>query len=663
MIDQSFFDQFLIILLSAVIAITCLRYLQLPPILAYLSVGAIVGPFSLNLVEYSDAIHLLSELGVVFLLFMLGLEFSLPRMIAMRKTVFGLGFLQVLSTSLLILMIAILLDLPLATAIVISGALALSSTAIVTRELIQASELNTGHGQISIGILLFQDLAAVFFLIIVPSLSGQQEIDGQTILVTLLEGLALLLVLLLFGRTLLPSLFHEVAKAHSDELFVMTALVAALTAAWLTHTAGLSMALGGFLAGMMLGESRYKHQIEADIRPFRDLLLGLFFVSVGMQLNLIALQENWLWIIFITISLLTLKTLTTTGLAFILHKDLKNAFRAGLSLSQGGEFGFALLTLAMSYHLVSSQLNSIITSTIILSMVCTPLLITAGRKLSHLLSSQDRSSTPDPDPFTLSHTLQQETRELHNHVVICGYGRVGQVITRFLKPLKIPYVIIDSDPLRVRESAAAGERIYYGDAKRHDLLKAIGAERAQLIIITFPDEHEALKTLHGVQNHLLAVPTLVRTRDDSMLEALQQAGATEVIPEKLEGSLMLVSHVLTMLKIPATVIRERIRQVRTERYTMLQGYYHGTSSKKTDEEGAPSTILHPVFISADSSACGQQISALRLDHYHSSIQLIRRKQTSLQQPLPEAIIEAGDILIIQMPADQQELLEAKLLGG
>lgn len=659
--DQSFFEQFLIILLSAVIAITCLRYIQLPPILAYLSVGVVVGPYTLNLVGYSDTIHLLSELGVVFLLFMLGLEFSLPRMITMRKTVFGLGFLQVSSTSLLILLIALFLDIPLATAIVISGALALSSTAIVTRELIQASELNTGHGQISIGILLFQDLAAVFFLIIVPSLSGQQGINTQTIMIMLLEGIALLLVLLLLGRTLLPTLFHEAAKARSDELFVMTALVAALTAAWLTHTAGLSMALGGFLAGMMLGESSYKHQLEADIRPFRDLLLGLFFVSVGMQLDLPALQQNWLWIILITVSLLTLKTLTTTGLAFILHKDLKNSFRAGLSLSQGGEFGFALLTLAMSYHLVSSQLNSVITSTIILSMVCTPLLIAVGRKLSHHLVSYKSPSTPDP--FTLTHTLQQETRELNNHVVICGYGRVGQVITRFLKPLSIPYVILDSDPLRVRESAAAGERIYYGDAKRYDLMKSIGAERAKLIIITFPDEEEALKTLHSLQNHLTHVPTLVRTRDDSMLEALQKAGATEVIPEKLEGSLMLVSHVLTMLKVPAPEIRERIRQVRSERYQMLQGYYHGSRSRKTDEEGAPNTILHPIFLSRDSSACDHTISALTLEHYHSSIKLIRRKQTSIQQPSDDTKLLAGDILIVQMPADQQELIEAKLLGG
>ncbi|WP_293265291.1 monovalent cation:proton antiporter family protein [Neptunomonas sp.] len=659
--DQSFFEQFLIILLSAVIAITCLRYLQLPPILSYLLVGVVVGPYSLNLVGYTDTIHLLSELGVVFLLFMLGLEFSLPRMIAMRKTVFGLGFLQVLSTSLLILLIAILQDIPLATAIVISGALALSSTAIVTRELIQANELNTGHGQISIGILLFQDLAAVFFLIIVPSLSGQQGIDTQSLMIMLLEGIALLLILLLLGRTLLPTLFHEAAKAHSDELFVMMALVAALTAAWLTHTAGLSMALGGFLAGMMLGESSYKHQLEADIRPFRDLLLGLFFVSVGMQLNLVALQQNWFWVILITASLLTLKTLTTTGLAFVLHKDLKNAFRAGLSLSQGGEFGFALLTLAMSYHLVSSQLNSVITSTIILSMVCTPLLITLGRKLSHYLNSQELPSTPDP--FTLTHTLQQETHELNNHVVICGYGRVGQVITRFLKPLNIPYVILDSDPLRVRESAAAGERIYYGDAKRHDIMKSIGADRANLIIITFPEEEEALKTLNSLQNHLTHVPILVRTRDDSMLEALQNAGATEVIPEKLEGSLMLVSHVLTMLKIPAPEIRERIRKVRSERYQMLQGYYHGTRSKKVDDEGAPNTILHPIFLSHDSAACNQSIAAQELEHYHSSIKLIRRQQTSLQKPTGNTKLLAGDVLIVQMPADKQELIESKLLGG
>jgi CPA2 family monovalent cation:H+ antiporter-2 len=332
-----------------------------------------------------------------------------------------------------------------------------------------------------------------------------------------------------------------------------------------------------------------------------------------------------------------------------------------LSLSQGGEFGFALLTLAMSYQLVSSQLNSVVTSTIILSMVCTPLLITLGRKLSHHLSAYQPPSTPDS--LILPHTLQQETQALNKHVVICGYGRVGQVITRFLKPLNIPYVIIDSDPLRVRESAAAGEPIYYGDATRHDVMKSIGTERAKLIIITFPDEEEALKTLHSLQNHLMPVPTLVRTRDDTILEALQQAGATEVIPEKLEGSLMLVSHVLTMLKIPAPEIRERIRQVRSERYQMLQGYYHGSHSRKIDEEGIPNTILHPIFLSHDSAACGHTISSQALARYHSSVTLIRREKTSIQQPSGDTTLLAGDILIVQMPADQQELIEAKLLGG
>lgn len=658
---QGFFVQFLIILLFAVVAITCLRYLQLPPILAYLGVGVFVGPDLLDWVSYTPTIQLLSELGVVFLLFMLGLEFSLPRMLAMRKTVFGLGFLQVLITTLLIYTAARLLGVATVPAIVIAGALSLSSTAIVTRELLQASELNTGHGQISVGILLFQDLAAVVFLIIVPALSGPADIDLHSVLWKLLEGAGLLLLLLFFGRTLLPWLFHEVAKSHSDELFVMTALVASLAAAWLTHSAGLSMALGGFLAGMMLGESRYKHQLQADIRPFRDLLLGLFFVSVGLQLDITTLFEHALWLLLIIAGLIILKTITTALLALLFHKDHLNALRAGMGLSQGGEFGFALLAVAAGHSLVPTDISAIITATIILSMVCTPPLIQLARRLSGYFAPPHRPVRMHP--FTSTHHLQSETAPLKKPVIICGYGRVGQVISRFLKTLEIPYVIMDSDPVRVRESAAAGEQIYYGDVKRFDLMRSLGCERARLILITFPDEAEALQTLQTLRAQGIRAPILVRTRDDGQLEALQQAGATEIVPELLEGSLMLVSHVLTLLGVPAEEIKTRIRQVRTERYQLLQGYYHGSSSRKIDAEGQPNTLLHPIFLSPGCAACQHTIAELNLARFDAQIRTIRRDNQTLQSPPADTQLQPNDTLIVQMPSNQLEFVEAALLSG
>ncbi|GGO83046.1 potassium transporter [Marinobacterium nitratireducens] len=655
--EHGFFQQFLTIIASAVVAITLFRRVRLPPILAYLSVGVLLGPYSLGVVDNDAGIHLLSELGVVFLLFMLGLEFSLPRMIAMRRTVFGLGSMQVILTAALIMLAAWALDLPFATSLVIAGALALSSTAIVTRELIRRNEINATHGRLSVGILIFQDLAAVFFLIVVPTLGGsQQQLDSREVVTMLLQGSALLVALLVFGRTVLPMLFNEVAKSRSDELFVLTTLVAALAAAWLTHAAGLSMALGGFLAGMMLGESRYRHQLEADIRPFRDVLLGLFFVSVGMQLDLNALVAHIHWVLAATLALLLVKAGLIMLSAWLLHGDAANSLRAGICLAQGGEFGFALLALALNHQLVSSELHALVVAVIIFSMLATPILIRYSEALSRLLMRYSRSSRQTD---SLPHP-GNELEDISDHVILCGYGRVGQVIARFLRPLEIPYVIIDNDPLRVQEAAMAGERIFYGDARRTDLLKSLGSERARLMILTFPDDADALKALQGLKHHFPDLPVLVRTRDDGRLEQLQQAGATEVIPEALEGSLMLVSHVLTLLDVPERAIEARIGQVRQERYRLLHGYYHGGQSSKLDKHGAPAEVLHPVILAPGSHAPGHSLGELELA---VEVESIRRDQELLSAPGAETRLQDNDIVILRGTVREVEKAEALLLAG
>ncbi len=654
--EHGFFQQFLTIIAAAVVVISLFRRIGLPPILAYLCVGTLLGPYAVGVVSNDESIQLLSELGVVFLLFMLGLEFSLPRMIAMRHTVFGLGSVQVIATTALIIGVALLADLPFATGLVIAGALALSSTAIVTRELIRRNEINAIHGRLSIGILIFQDLAAVFFLILVPTLSGDQPaLDPQSLVQMLLQGAGLLVALLVFGRTVLPRLLHEVAQSRSDELFVLTTLAAALTAAWLTDAAGLSMALGGFLAGMMLGESRYRHQLEADIRPFRDVLLGLFFVSVGMQLNLPALAENGHWIVLLTLGLLLLKAGVITLAAFLLQRDLTNALRAGICLAQGGEFGFALLTLASNHQLISRELNTLIVAIIILSMVTTPILIRFSAALSRRLYRPDtvRSSGQHPIP------LPEELTELSDHVILCGYGRVGQVIARFLQPLQIPYITIDRDPLRVQQAAAAGERIYYGDARRTDLLKTLGSSRARLLILTFPDDDDALSALNGLKHHFPELPVLVRTKDDSRLQELQEAGATEVIPEALEGSLMLVSHVLTLLDIPRDAIESSINHVREERYRLLHGYYHGGQSRKVDASGAQSEVLHPVMLPPGSHGIGRTLRALALD---VDVESVRRGDALLSTPDSDTRLENNDIVILRGTVTAVERAEAILLA-
>lgn len=659
---SGFFEQFILILGAAVLATTLFRRIQLPPILAYIFVGMSLGPFALGIVENSETILLLSELGVVFLLFMLGLEFSVPRMIAMRRIVLGMGSIQVTITSSLLVIISLFIGLSFTTALVIAGALALSSTALVTRELIRHNELEQVHGRISIGILLFQDLAAVFFLILIPTLHGGQEINPDQLILALVEGGFLLVLLLVFGRTILPLLFHEVARSRSAELFVLTSLVAALAAAWLTHAAGLSMALGGFLAGMMLGESHYKHQLEADIRPFRDLLLGLFFVSVGAQLDLTALLNHWLLILLGSAGLLLLKTLTVFISAFPLHTHRGDALRAGISLSQGGEFGFALLALAFSHQLLNAEQNAIVVAMIIVTMVITPTLIRYSKPISQLIFKQEKKTQSDITPLSKD-AIETIGNALDDHVIICGYGRVGQIITRFLTPLHIPYVVIDSDPVRVQEAGLAGEHIFYGDCRHTELIKQLGASRARLLILTFPEYSVSLETVKKLKKRFTDLPILVRTRDDSGLEALQALGVAEVIPEALEGSLMLVSHVLAMLDISQEEIENSINQVRAERYQLLHGYYHGVRSKKTDPKGKPKLLLHAVPLVEGCYAVSRQLSELNLHQLSVEIESIRRDNHSLHQLKHSLTLQAGDIIVLRGSAANVEAAEAHLIAG
>ena len=656
--EHSLFEQLLVLLIGAVVATTLFRRIQLPPILAYIAVGAVAGPFALGIADPHD-LELMSELGVVFLLFMLGLEFSLAKMIAMRKVVFGLGSLQVGITAVILFVTALLMGTDSKSAIVISGALALSSTAIVIRELIRVHQLGSAHGQIAFGILLFQDLAAVAFLIVVPLLgSHSSEVDSSTLVVSLLQGAGLLAVLLLLGRTVLPALFHEIGRSRSDELFVLVALVTALAAAWLTHAAGLSMALGGFIAGMMLGESHYKHQLEADIRPFRDVLLGLFFVAVGMQLNLGVLLENWYWVVLFTLTLLVLKTVLITVLATRLNGDKRVSLKAGLALAQGGEFGFALLALALNHEVVSSEVNALVIATIILSMIATPVLIGFNDRIVTLILGKPKSDQAVHQEMNIE-SLEAATDDLDNHVIICGFGRVGQIVARFLKPLNLPYIAIDADPVRSHEAAQAGEPAYYGNAHRVDILRALGAERARLLILTIPDHTGSLTALRAIKRNFPNLQVLVRTQDDSQLNTYQEAGATEVIPEALEGSLMLVSHILTMLNVPEDEINTSINEVRSQRYQMLHGFLHGERSKKHTDEGAPNILRHAITLPEGAACCGRGIDVMS-----DKITLIAVRRDEQEIPLEQvAAFSAGDVLVLEGIAEQIEAAEARLLHG
>ena len=567
------FANLLIILASSLVVIAMFRRLKLPPVLGYLCVGLFVGPTALDWVNDSPDLPDLAELGVVFLLFSLGLEFSLPKMLKLRRVVFGLGSLQVLCSAVALGGLLYAFGMSFNGAFLLGAGLALSSTAIVSKELTSLGEIFSRHGQNAIGVLLFQDVVAVLLLTLVPVFAGSSDQAWYWALpITLGKTVILFFGLLFASRFLLPRLFHEVAASRSAELFVLLALVIVLLTAWLTHLLGLSPALGAFLAGMLLGESHYRHQIEADIRPFRDILLGLFFVSIGMLIDLQLFVHDGFLILGLTLALMLIKGCVVALLVKLRGSDGETAWRSGLALAQGGEFCFALMAQMQLNSLIPPQIAGYLLAATFCSMLLTPLLLRAAPKIAASLHRQSYEEAELEE-------ITAQSAELHGHVVMCGYGRVGQSIGRFLHRENKDFVALDYDPDRIQEAAKADNSVHYGDARRGDLLRAVGVDRARLLVIAVDNTEVAMSVLMEARLITLEVPILVRTRDDSQLADLKAAGATEVVPELLESSLMLASHALIMLGLPEKSVQRRVDQVRHDRYHLLEGCFENTDSR------------------------------------------------------------------------------------
>ena len=569
------FANLLIILASSLVVIALFRRLKLPPVLGYLCVGLMIGPTALDWIHESPNLPDLAELGVVFLLFSLGLEFSLPKMIKLRHVVFGLGTLQVLATTAVLGSLLYAFGMSANIAFMLAAGLSLSSTAIVSKELTSLGEIFSTHGQNAIGVLLFQDVVAVLLLTLVPVFAGSSDQAWYWALpVTLGKTVILFVGLLLASRYILPRLFHEVAASRSAELFVLLALVIVLLTAWLTHLLGLSPALGAFLAGMLLGESHYRHQIEADIRPFRDILLGLFFVSIGMLIDLQLFLHHGFEILGLTLALMLIKGGVVGIILKLRGRDGETAWRSGLALAQGGEFCFALMSQMQLSNLIPPDIAAHLLAATFCSMLLTPLLLRAAPKIAASLHRKSNEAIELEE-------IAAQSAELHGHVVLCGYGRVGQSIGRFLSSEHFEFVALDYDPDQIQEAAKGTNNVHYGDARRADLLRAVGLDRARLLVIAVDNTEVAMSVLEIARLITLEVPVLVRTRDDSLLTELKVAGATEVVPELLESSLMLASHALIMLGLPEKAVQKRVDQVRHDRYHLLEGCFETSDPRET----------------------------------------------------------------------------------
>jgi CPA2 family monovalent cation:H+ antiporter-2 len=657
----------LLYLVAAVAGVVVCRLVRLPPMLGYLAVGVLIGPNAMALAKGSASVEYLAEFGVVFLMFVIGLEFNLPKLKSMRKLVFGLGFSQVALTMLAALAGNAFLAWAFASAgrswglswqsaVALGGALAMSSTAIVVKMMAERLELESEHGRRVMGVLLFQDLAVVPLLVVIPALGSSPEVLARELLIAGLKAAGVLALLLVGGQRVMRWWLTLVARRRSEELFILNLLLVTLGLAYLTEHAGLSLALGAFIAGMLIAETEYKHQVETDIRPFHDVLLGLFFITVGMKLDLAAVGRQWPLVLAMTVLPVLFKFGLVAALAKLFGAATGVALRTGLYLAQAGEFGFVLLALATEERLLPAPLQSPVLASMVLSMLATPFIVMYSNRIVMRLSSTDWLMQS-----VAMTTIARRAINTERHVIIAGYGRSGQNLARILEGEHIPYMALDLDPDRVRQAAAAGQSVVFGDAARLQSLMAAGLARASAVVVTYPDTASATKILRLVQEHAPKVPVIVRTIDDNDLEKLRGAGATEVVPEALEGSLMLASHALALVGVPMRRVIRVVQDQRDARYGLLRGYFHGADDDTVDD--LQTARLLSVTLPAGVECVGKSLAVLALQALGVTVVALRRASGAISKPADDVVLNAGDTLVLAGLPEPLALAEGRLLGS
>ena len=659
---ESLLGIIVVLLVVSVGTVAAARALKLPPLVGYLVVGLLLGPYALALAPDTDVTRWLAEIGVVFLMFSIGLEFSLPKLRAMRSLVFGLGGLQV-GFTVLAVVAAVLLTQDLhgmgwQAGVALGGAMAMSSTAMVMRLASDRGEIESAHGRPVVGVLLFQDLAVVPLLVLIPALAGIGAEGGQGLSAAL--GLAfgksvlVLAIALLIGQRIVRPWLTLVARRKSQELFTLNVLLMTLGLAWITEHAGLSLALGAFLAGMLISETEFRYQVEADVKPYRDVLMGLFFISVGMLLDFEVVAQQWALIAALVVGPMIFKFALISALAKVFRVANGPSLKTGLWLCQAGEFGFVLLDPAGLSGIVPAEILQPIQAAMVISMLLAPFIIERSDGwILRVVRNEWLARSLE------LHRIAAQTMGSDRHVIVCGFGRCGQNLAQMLDGEKVPYVALDLDPQRTREAAAAGQSVVFGDAARKETLVAAGIHRANTLVITYADRVSAIHVIHTARHLAPALPIVVRSRDDGDLDSLRAAGATEVIPEVVEGSLMLASHALALAGVPLHRVIRRIREVRDTRYAMLRGYFHG-STDDANERGSD-VLLKSFSVPVVAGCVGQHLEALGLIEIGVEVNNIRRgrMQLELDQNL---VIQAGDVIVMRGSSEALAIAEELLSG-
>jgi len=651
-------DQLLILLLASVLVVALVRRLGLPAILGYLTVGILLGPSAIDVLPSGPQTRAIADVGVVFLLFTLGLAFSYPRMVAMRREVFGLGSAQTVLVGGVAASALRLIGIGWPAAAVLGGAVAMCSTAIVLQQLGDQDEINRTHGRLAFSVLLFQDLAFVPLLSLATVLAQGTQGTAAPLLRLVGLGVLALAAVLIIGRFVLRPLLHVIAHRRMRELFTLAALLVALSAAWITQRLGLSTALGAFLGGMLLAESEYRHQTEAAIRPFRELLLGLFFISVGALLNLQVLFRSLPLIVGLVLLLLVGKMALTALILRLLGIARFKAMRTGAVLSGGGEFGIALLAILAPSALVAPRLTQLLLTAVTLSMIVSPLLIRYNRSIARMLL-RERGPPATQVARDFSGAVELARRE---HVILCGFGRVAHHLARVLSSQGFEYLAIDIDPAHVRSARAAGEPVIWGDCADEEIWHHLGLPKASVVIVTFADPGVAVGIVRLVRRLRAEVPVLVRTQDDSRLEELTRAGATEVVPETFEAGLTLVLQALTLLRLPPAQVLQIADRLRRLRYVTLpdsSGSFPALDTLADDADAQMRSVVLP----PGAWAVGRRLAQVRARGAAITVTAIRRHGIVGREPADETELQEGDVVVIRGSPGDVEHAEAVLLAG
>ncbi|MDO4696688.1 MAG: cation:proton antiporter [Neisseria sp.] len=632
------------VLMVAVISVTICRRLNISPMLGYLSVGFLAGPGMLHWLGHSHATEFLGEIGIVFLMFSIGLEFSLAKLKAMRYLVFGLGGAQIILTlGLGLIGLMTLYGTSFDGAFAVAAALAMSSTAIISRIMSEKAELGQTHGRMAMGVLLMQDIAVVPLMILLPAFAdGNQGNLLPALGLAMLKMTVTLGLLFVVGHRIMSPWFRLVARAKSSELFMINVLLVTLGVAYITELQGLSMALGAFVAGMLLSETEYRFQVEDDIRPFRDILLGFFFITIGMKVNISALFDNWQTILALLAVLIPLKTFIVFALAKKMRHTAAESLKSALYLAQGGEFGFVILAISAKLSLIDTHLEQAAIAAVLISMIAAPFIINGSdsviKKLSKLSDWEKQSLD--------LHSMLVDSMSKSEHILIIGYGRGGQSIGRILAQENIPYYALDLDAERVRVARTAGEPVSFGDAKRKEVLHAAGLNRAKAVIITIHHEHEARHILDNIMHMHPSMPVHMRVTQDDHIDTLLERGAEEVISDTKETALALAGFALISSGLPYQRAHQILMEVRRSRYRVLEGLISGSDDNENFFDSSNNIFRYAFTLPEEAHAIQRTISELPWKNMEVNLFAIRRHTSQIRDCRPDFILNSGDILII-----------------